>query len=598
MAIKKIKIGNIEHELQTTIANITDLTATATELNYMDGVTSKVQTQLDGKLGRGGGTLTGNLTPNTAVTKTLGSSTLPFATVCAKNYEVFGNASKKYGSLAVPTVGTTTTNGVCSLALGNGTASGTADNAYGRIIMYGTGNGYTRITTGYNGNSALDVKLPDRAGTLLTDKDLDGLASVSTLTTAEYTALEQAQATNANTLYMLTDAEEEGVGDFIINATIDANGDGTVDKTAAEITAALDAGHSMVCNATYGTSTTLFRLPLLSSRMLTSTVLSLVFATQNYKVTIRIVDGSTVNVSGEIVHFDITIGDTIWSGDEPIDFTDTINGMIDAKQNSNIFIAEYGVTTFVEIFEAVQENGKTAFCRTSEGSILPLAYAYLDGIKFVGNTYSGEQEAICTNTNVWSLNDVTSGSQDSNIFIAEYGTTTYQEIIDANTAGKTIFCRTSTGSVLPLAYAHITGASEIKFVGNTDDGEREVVCSSTNVWSINDIDIMAPQLGGDTDITLTPDKLFYYAQPDLQLNIKGAINTLPNGWFGFLTVYAPTTTGSITTSILETTSENGFTFTDIGNMESYSMAIFKTGASTKLKWYLFKPLPSAEGASF
>lgn len=34
-----------------TIANITDLTATATELNYMDGVTSNVQTQLDGKSG-------------------------------------------------------------------------------------------------------------------------------------------------------------------------------------------------------------------------------------------------------------------------------------------------------------------------------------------------------------------------------------------------------------------------------------------------------------------------------------------------------------------------------------------------------------------
>ena len=32
-----------------TVANITDLTVTATELNYMDGVTSNVQTQLDGK---------------------------------------------------------------------------------------------------------------------------------------------------------------------------------------------------------------------------------------------------------------------------------------------------------------------------------------------------------------------------------------------------------------------------------------------------------------------------------------------------------------------------------------------------------------------
>ena len=38
-----------------TVANITDLTATATELNYMDGVTSNVQTQLDGKSPSGHG---------------------------------------------------------------------------------------------------------------------------------------------------------------------------------------------------------------------------------------------------------------------------------------------------------------------------------------------------------------------------------------------------------------------------------------------------------------------------------------------------------------------------------------------------------------
>lgn len=34
-------------------------------------------------------------------------------------------------------------------------------------------------------------------------------ANVSTLTTAEYTALEESEATNANTLYMIIDAEEE-----------------------------------------------------------------------------------------------------------------------------------------------------------------------------------------------------------------------------------------------------------------------------------------------------------------------------------------------------------------------------------------------------
>lgn len=40
---------------------------------------------------------------------------------------------------------------------------------------------------------------------------IDTKANVVTLTTEEYTALEQAQQTNANTLYMITDAEEETI---------------------------------------------------------------------------------------------------------------------------------------------------------------------------------------------------------------------------------------------------------------------------------------------------------------------------------------------------------------------------------------------------
>lgn len=38
---------------------------------------------------------------------------------------------------------------------------------------------------------------------------IDTKANVVTLTTEEYAALEEAEATNANTLYMITDAEEE-----------------------------------------------------------------------------------------------------------------------------------------------------------------------------------------------------------------------------------------------------------------------------------------------------------------------------------------------------------------------------------------------------
>jgi len=51
------------------------LTATATELNYVDGVTSSVQTQLDGKLDESGGTMTGAIAMGTNKITGLGTPT-------------------------------------------------------------------------------------------------------------------------------------------------------------------------------------------------------------------------------------------------------------------------------------------------------------------------------------------------------------------------------------------------------------------------------------------------------------------------------------------------------------------------------------------
>lgn len=48
-ALEEIASGKADASHTHTVANITDLTATATEINYMDGVTSNVQAQLDGK---------------------------------------------------------------------------------------------------------------------------------------------------------------------------------------------------------------------------------------------------------------------------------------------------------------------------------------------------------------------------------------------------------------------------------------------------------------------------------------------------------------------------------------------------------------------
>lgn len=44
------------------VADISDLTATAAELNYVSGVTSAIQTQLDGKASAAGGTFSGAVT--------------------------------------------------------------------------------------------------------------------------------------------------------------------------------------------------------------------------------------------------------------------------------------------------------------------------------------------------------------------------------------------------------------------------------------------------------------------------------------------------------------------------------------------------------
>ncbi len=58
-------IRGIKNVLKTTFPSIDGaITATDTELNYVDGVTSNVQTQLDAKLPLAGGTMTGKLTMN------------------------------------------------------------------------------------------------------------------------------------------------------------------------------------------------------------------------------------------------------------------------------------------------------------------------------------------------------------------------------------------------------------------------------------------------------------------------------------------------------------------------------------------------------
>lgn len=110
-----------------TVANITDLTATATELNYMDGVTSNVQTQLDGKANSSHNHSASNIT----------SGTLSVARGGTGNTEGYVRAGQlsgsSMGSMATAEGRNTTSSGIYSHAEGNSTkATGISAHAEGQ----------------------------------------------------------------------------------------------------------------------------------------------------------------------------------------------------------------------------------------------------------------------------------------------------------------------------------------------------------------------------------------------------------------------------------------------------------------------------------
>ena len=235
---------------------------TATELGYLDGVTSNIQTQLNdkaayshnhsaahitsgimdaarlpdasetqegvvttqtqsfagnktftGTVTAAGMTSNGNINAGAANTYDIGSSLKPFKKIYTQDLyvdaKVVAGSVLDGGSFVKETDGTTTTKGITRLTVGNYIAKGKNGNAEGRITIYNENNGSATLRTSHTDSDTPTIFLPDHMGTLVTEDDIAGLASVATVTQAEYSALEEAEATNANTLYMITDAEEE-----------------------------------------------------------------------------------------------------------------------------------------------------------------------------------------------------------------------------------------------------------------------------------------------------------------------------------------------------------------------------------------------------
>lgn len=159
---------------------LTGLTSTVDELNYVDGVTSNIQTQLNAKLPLAGGAVTGGIYPSTDAATAginLGKTDAAYGHMYSKIYQMY-YSSQMYGKLEINKIGTTSAVGNARLILGNNLASGTDKNATSTIIMYGTSSGYTTIKPGYNSASNVTVTLPSKTGTLALTSDLTVNASM------------------------------------------------------------------------------------------------------------------------------------------------------------------------------------------------------------------------------------------------------------------------------------------------------------------------------------------------------------------------------------------------------------------------------------
>jgi hypothetical protein len=108
-------------------------TVSSTELGYLDGVTSSIQTQIDGKLASSGGTVTGSLSPSPSATYNLGSNSarwlgihggtiVAYSVLEAKGtvYAPDGNS----GISATVTVRNSAGTGTCTLVFSGGLLTG------------------------------------------------------------------------------------------------------------------------------------------------------------------------------------------------------------------------------------------------------------------------------------------------------------------------------------------------------------------------------------------------------------------------------------------------------------------------------------------
>lgn len=131
-------------------------------------------------------TFDGYIASTGVATKNCGTTTNPWLNVVSKNSHLYGTDGKNYGSFRTYAEGTTSAVGEARLYLGNNVASGTAGNAKGSMVIYGTNTGYTWLQPSNNTTSNITVNLPSEGGTLA--RTVDAEVATATHSTVDITS--------------------------------------------------------------------------------------------------------------------------------------------------------------------------------------------------------------------------------------------------------------------------------------------------------------------------------------------------------------------------------------------------------------------------
>lgn len=133
---------------------------------------------------------THGLGTDTPGSNNVGTASSAFNNMSAKQFTIYPSTGTLYGYIKIQTEGTTSAGGETRFSIGNNIATGTAHNAKGKILIYGTNTGYTAIDPGNNSTSNITVELPSANGKIpLMKTDADGYWGILPPTGSEGTWL-------------------------------------------------------------------------------------------------------------------------------------------------------------------------------------------------------------------------------------------------------------------------------------------------------------------------------------------------------------------------------------------------------------------------